>query len=89
MTLRTPTTAAGRALLRYAQGLPNPFITPTWLVGILDIEAEARAPLDVDRLWTVLGSIGVIDSGTCVGFSRADAERIAREYAALEEPTDG
>ena len=46
-----------------------------------------RAPLDVERLWTVLGSIGVIDSGTWVGFSRADAERIAREYAALEEPT--
>lgn len=38
-----PRTAAGRALLRYARGLPPLFLTPTWANGILAIEAEARA----------------------------------------------
>jgi len=42
---RSPSTEAGRALLAYSKGLPTPFITPTWLEGILAIEAEARAPL--------------------------------------------
>lgn len=39
--------------------------------------------LDGERLWKVLEGMGIIASGTWVGFQREDAEHIAREYAAL------
>jgi hypothetical protein len=38
-----PRTEAGRRLLRYSEGLPSLFTTPTWRDGILAIEAEAAA----------------------------------------------
>jgi hypothetical protein len=97
---RTPTTAAGRALLAYSKGLPSLFITPTWLEGILAIEAEARAPLDVERLaralqtpnvsaWVRLltGNVWKDGERLAPGFAGDMAAGIAAEYAALEEPT--
>jgi hypothetical protein len=53
-----------------------------------DAIAEARAPLDVERLARALQR--VIDNGDALALFREDAEAIAREYAreyAREEPT--
>ena len=84
MTPRTPSTAAGRALAERMTG------TPSWMArAILAIEAEARAPLDVERLARALYVIWPNDNqwdAQPVWF-REKAEAIAREYAALEEPT--
>ena len=80
-----PRTAAGRALLAECEDMD----WPTLPDAILDIEAEARAPLDVERLARALYVIWPNDNqwdAQPVWF-REKAEAIAREYAALEEPT--
>jgi len=86
VTDRTPTTAAmgpkARALLATISEYDD-------FYGILlDVLAEARASLDVERLARALQR--VIDNGDALALFREDAEAIAREYAreyALEEPT--
>ena len=46
--------------------------------------AQPAPALDVERLARALAGIGVIDNGTWVSFTPADAEAIAAKYAALE-----
>ena len=100
-TDRTPSTAAGRAM--YAKWGHHNFVDE-WNATILAIEDEARAPLDVERLYDALAHWydgadggesfrlvpmssdgGVMPTGDLHPFAAA----IAREYAALEEPTPG
>ena len=97
MTPRTPTTAAGRALLaRLSLDVP-------WFIAgsvaaetdlIIAIEAEARAPLDVGRLARALHNVSYgceypsRPSRADAIYHRGHAAAIAREYAALEEPTE-
>jgi hypothetical protein len=108
MTPRTPTTAAGRALLdEYLGGRErSPFVddilaiesearaevtddmTTAYMVGFENGKDEARAPLDVERLAHALHMLHV--PGWFNGHRSSDldlAADIAREYAALEEPT--
>jgi hypothetical protein len=88
--LRAPTTAAGRALLREILPGKPPFLSEIVpLRSIVAIEAEARAPLDVERLAHALHMLHV--PGWFNGHRSSDldlAADIAREYAALEEPTE-
>ena len=95
MTDRTPSTAAGRALLRL---LAPPFESMdgnAWAVyndnEALILAIEAHAPLDVERVGrifhdrldqSVLGHAGPVCQ-PC----RQNAKAFVREYAALEEPT--
>ena len=97
MSDRTPTTAAGRALeqrLAYdcdpAHYEPGDFFIDDRR-DILAIEAEARAPLDMERVGrifhdrldqSVLGHAGPVCQPCW-----QNAKAFAREYAALEEPT--
>lgn len=84
-----PLTEAGRRLLAELDGVGRAPFSGVSFPGAEDdiaaIEAEAAA-LDVERLWRVLEGVGVIENGTWVSFRREDADRIAREYAALAEP---
>jgi hypothetical protein len=97
-TDRTPTTAAGRALLaRLSLDVP-------WFIAgsvaaetdlILAIEAEARAPLDVERLARAIHDLRWCKAGDLWHAIAHDDEEgyrteLARAYAlaALEEPTD-
>ena len=59
--------------------------TPFAVLALLDA-AEARAPLDVDRLARAM-TRAVADPGWSVENAAYDARILAREYAALEEPT--
>jgi len=93
---RTPATAAmgpkARALLATISEYDD-------FYGILlDVLAEARAPLDVERLARALAAsfddegwhaVLMSDDGGVMPapLPRAYLEAIAREYAALEEPT--
>jgi hypothetical protein len=96
-TDRTPTTEAGRALLATFE--PGTRTNNSYRAVIRAIEAEARAPLDVERLARAMATESVrrwvmeawVDSGVSEpGYATPDemAAAIAREYAALEEPTD-
>ena len=91
-----PRTAAGRALLKYSNGLPPLFITPTWREGILAIETEAaltpppaEPTLDVERLARALGSV-VPEPDDEHEYTVTDdlwyAAAIAREYAKEPQP---
>ena len=106
---RTPTTAAGRALVESARqrssltwrDTPNHVALVAKTVEqtttmVLAIEAEVRAPLDVvrlaDALWAARRWVAAewVEEGVSQpGFATTAemAEAIAREYAALEEPT--
>jgi len=93
MTDRTPSTAAGRAM--YAKWGHHNFVDE-WNATILAIEDEARAPLDVERLARALfGVLGwphrlqplYMDGDFDNPLWAKWATDIAREYAALEEPT--
>ena len=89
-TDRTPSTAAGRAWLATPAG--------QIVTGMRDaiLAIEAGAPLDVDRLARALhatarrehiGLLPDLTACTSADVHHEDAAAIAREYAALEEPT--
>ena len=86
-TISTPTTNVGASLA---------LLHPERLSMVLAIEAEARAPLDVERLARALfGVLGwphrlqplYMDGDFDNPLWAKWATDIAREYAALEEPT--
>ena len=90
MTDRTPTTAAGRALVESARqrssltwrDTPNHVALVAKTVEqtttmVLAIEAEVRAPLDVERLRDAARR-----SGMPINVTVADIENLAREYNA-------
>lgn len=52
-----------------------------WLRNNAEALLAARPDLDVERLARALAGLGVIENGTWVSFSRADAETIAARYA--------
>jgi hypothetical protein len=97
-----PTTAAGRALRDEYPGVWF-WEDPRWNGPLGEaIEAEARAPLDVERLvrafWGMTGKRMIAngfrwpdwdssESDQYRAQALADGEELAREYAALEEPT--
>ena len=59
-------------------------MTTAYMVGYEAGKAEARALLDVERLARLIDAAIVDDES---GMETFDAAAIAREYAALEEPT--
>ena len=88
MTPRTPTTAAGRKHLQWLLAGDDVFPEDA-LAAILAIEAEARAPLDVDRLARALHQLQSgphRDRNPVAGEGRdtcdLDAAELAREYEA-------
>ena len=88
MTPRTPTTAAGRALLREILPGKPPFLSEIVpLRSIIAIEAEARATLDVARLRGAFIRAGIMWAITPPELFEESVRVVAREYAALEEPT--
>ena len=106
MTPRTPTTAAGRRAEADWNTLADSGDVYAWQDGtdisvhitghILAIEAEARAPLDVERLaHGVMAGVRLrlLGGNTDQSYTPTEVavmvhEVIEQQYAALEEPTD-
>ena len=91
MTDRTPTTAAGRRLLATFESGNR--TNNSYRAVIRAIEAEARAPLDVGLLAKAMRAEDIAFEADFRNGQKAwtwerHAEALAREYAALEEPTD-
>ena len=86
MTSRTPSTAAGRRLVADATDHPIwASAMPGYVLAIeAEAKAEARAPLDVERLARALTGVWTYSEPFS---AMQDADKLAREYAALEEPT--
>ena len=78
----TPTTAAGK---RMDHAWASPFARDEWREIILAIEAEARAPLDVERLAEALNLTGHYPLPVNEHIHKW-AEDIAREYAKDPHP---